>query len=215
MLARLHLVRHGEVHNPGGVVYSDLPGFPLSALGRLQAEQAAEHLAACGAVVVATSPLSRAVETAGFIGRRLGRDPEGHPGLTEWGLSLRWAGTEWARLEERFPGELAQYFAHPHDLPFSPESLGEAAARMSAVVAELGDAHPGAAAVVVSHQDPIQALRTALLAREWSAFHEDKPTHASVISLERHAGSWIETGHWQPDGTKPFPPPPEQLSADS
>ncbi|HEX5631184.1 MAG TPA: histidine phosphatase family protein, partial [Acidimicrobiia bacterium] len=154
MLARLHLVRHGEVHNPDGVVYSDLPGFPLSILGRHQAEQAADHLADSGATVVATSPLQRATETAGFIGRRLGIDPQEFSGLTEWGLSLRWAGTVWERLEERFPGELAQYFAHPDNLPFSPESLGEAAARTAAVVTALGATHPGAVAVVVSHQDP-------------------------------------------------------------
>ncbi len=210
MLARLQLVRHGEVHNPEGVVYSDLPGFPLSALGRHQAEQAAGYLAGSGAAVVATSPLQRAVETAGLIGRSLGAEPREFPGLTEWGLSLRWAGTVWTRLEERFPGELAQYFAHPESLPFSPESLGEAAARMAGVVAALGTAHPDGCAVVVSHQDPIQALRTHLLDRDWSKFHEDKPTHASVITLERRAGSWVETGHWQPDGAKAFPPPQER-----
>ena len=29
----VHLLRHGEVHNPGGVLYGRLPGFRLSTAG--------------------------------------------------------------------------------------------------------------------------------------------------------------------------------------
>ncbi|RPI21428.1 MAG: histidine phosphatase family protein, partial [Actinobacteria bacterium] len=36
----LLLMRHGEVENPRHVVYSDLPGFHLSAGGRAQAAAA-------------------------------------------------------------------------------------------------------------------------------------------------------------------------------
>ena len=41
----VHLVRHGEVDNPGGVLYGRIPGFGLSELGHRMAEAAA----ACGA----------------------------------------------------------------------------------------------------------------------------------------------------------------------
>ena len=41
--ARLHLVRHGEVHNPERVLYGRLPGFHLSDDGRDMARAAAEH----------------------------------------------------------------------------------------------------------------------------------------------------------------------------
>ena len=72
VLARLLLVRHGEVLNPDHVVYADLPGFGLSNRGRAQAEETAEHLATSGAAVVVSSPLLRAVQTAGPIADRLG-----------------------------------------------------------------------------------------------------------------------------------------------
>ena len=42
---RVHLVRHGEVHNPRSVMYGRLPRFRLSAHGVRQAEEA-ERLAA-------------------------------------------------------------------------------------------------------------------------------------------------------------------------
>lgn len=208
MLARLHLVRHGEVHNPGGVVYADLPGFPLSSLGCAQAAAAAEHLAGCGASVLATSPLDRARETAGFIAARLGLVAEVVPGLTEWGLSMRWAGEPWLDLDRRFPGELAAYAVDPADLPFSPESLAEVARRTTAVVDELGRRYPGAIAVLVLHQDPIHALHRSLCGIGFENFHVDKPVHAAVITLEPGVEQWIETASWAPDlPGLTFPPP--------
>ena len=41
----VHLLRHGEVHNPGRVLYGRLPGFTLSDLGERQADLAAGYLA--------------------------------------------------------------------------------------------------------------------------------------------------------------------------
>ena len=31
----VHLMRHGEVHNPDGILYGRLPGYLLSELGRV------------------------------------------------------------------------------------------------------------------------------------------------------------------------------------
>lgn len=41
----VHLMRHGEVHNPDGVLYGRLPGYRLSARGRAMARMVATHLA--------------------------------------------------------------------------------------------------------------------------------------------------------------------------
>lgn len=208
MLTRLHLVRHGEVHNPSGVVYAGLPGFPLSVRGRLQAAQAAEHLAGDGVSLLVTSPLDRARETAGYLERRLGLVAVVEPALTEWGLSDRWAGEPWDRLDDRFPGELAAYADDPSRLPFSPESLQAVAQRTGAAVAHLGEVHPGAVAAVVSHQDPIQALRRYLLGTGFTGFHDDKPAHAAVITLQWTGNRWQEIQAWAPAlPGAPFPPP--------
>jgi len=42
--SRLHLVRHGEVFNPQGVLYERIEGFELSDLGHEMAEAAAKEL---------------------------------------------------------------------------------------------------------------------------------------------------------------------------
>ena len=75
--ATVHLLRHGEVHNPDGVLYGRLPEFHLSELGREMARTLAEHFrerSAQGARIVhlAASPLTRAQETAQPIADALG-----------------------------------------------------------------------------------------------------------------------------------------------
>lgn len=60
----VHLMRHGEVHNPDGVLYGRRPGYHLSELGRQMADRVAEHLASRDITHVVASPLERAQETA-------------------------------------------------------------------------------------------------------------------------------------------------------
>jgi broad specificity phosphatase PhoE len=203
----LHLVRHGEVHNPDHVVYADLDGFGLSGTGRLQAAAAAGRLATGHVDVLVSSPLQRAVETAQPIAGALDLEPVLDERLTEWGLGRRWAGVGWDDLPDRFPGELDAYLATPTDLAFAPESLSQVAARMEVALSDAGRAHPGGTVVLISHQDPIQALRLSLTGRPLRELHTDKPGHASVITLERSSRRWIETAVWTPqERSAPFPP---------
>lgn len=69
MTLRLHFVRHGEVHNPAGVVYGCLPGFHLSERGREHAAAAARRLreTITGVPCLFASPLERAQQTAEVI----------------------------------------------------------------------------------------------------------------------------------------------------
>src|SRR3954463_8576500 len=60
----VHVMRHGEVENPEGVLYGRLPGYHLSELGRRMADRVAEHLADHDIAHVVASPLERAQETA-------------------------------------------------------------------------------------------------------------------------------------------------------
>ena len=42
MQSVVHLVRHGQVHNPDGILYGRLPGYGLSEIGRAMAQRLAE-----------------------------------------------------------------------------------------------------------------------------------------------------------------------------
>ena len=63
----VHVMRHGEVHNPAKILYGRLPDYHLSERGRLQAQSAADWLARNDVVYVVASPLERAQETAAPI----------------------------------------------------------------------------------------------------------------------------------------------------
>jgi broad specificity phosphatase PhoE len=207
MLSTLWLVRHGEVLNPNHVVYADLPGFGLSVIGQRQADAAADRCGNLAVDMIVTSPLQRAVDTAAPIADALGMTPLVDARLTEWALGTRWGGVVWEDLPAVFPGELEAYLATPTELPFAPEAITDVADRMQDLVADLGRDHPGGTVLLVSHQDPVQALRLSLTGRDLATLHDDKPSHASVITLQATTVGWIETGFWAPDIlSTPFPP---------
>jgi len=208
VLSTLHLVRHGEVHNPDGVVYADLPGFGLSALGDQQAASLAHYLVGAGPIdAIITSPLERAVATADPLTRLTGLAPTTDERLTEWRLGKRWAGERWDDLVSVFPGELEAYLTEPENLLFVAEQIADVATRVVDLVAALDARLQVGTAVLVSHQDPVQAARLCLTGRPFSDLHVDKPEHASVVTLHRDSGPWIEDRYWvPPDPSIPFPP---------
>ena len=60
----VHLLRHGEVHNPTGILYGRRPGYLLSDLGQQMATRVAETIADRDITQVWSSPLERAQQTA-------------------------------------------------------------------------------------------------------------------------------------------------------
>ena len=82
---RIHLVRHGEVYNPSGVLYGRLPNFHLSDKGKLMAEAAAKELKAQNYQVQAifSSPLVRTQESAKPIEELFGLDAKTDENLIE------------------------------------------------------------------------------------------------------------------------------------
>jgi broad specificity phosphatase PhoE len=179
----IHLVRHGEVHNPDHLVYADLPGFDLSAAGRTQAVAAAATLEPGPVEAVWSSPLLRALRTAEVIAAPHGLPVRVHPGLTEWGLLVRWRGIPWEEVPNAFPGELEAYLADPRHIPHTPEPLEDLATRTAHAIEEIRQISP-TPAVIVGHQDPIHAAVRRLTGEGLDDFHSGKPTHAEVITLE-------------------------------
>lgn len=70
---RIHLVRHGEVHNPEGILYGRMPGYGLSQRGFEMADRVAEALSQKDPHLRAlvASPLQRAQETIAPLAARL------------------------------------------------------------------------------------------------------------------------------------------------
>jgi broad specificity phosphatase PhoE len=149
--------------------------------------------------MIVSSPLQRAVDTAATIASRHRIAVRTDERLEEWALGSRWAGRSWESLPTEFPGELEAYLEHPADLPFTPEPLDRLADRMTAVAMETWQSLVQPAhAIVVSHQDPIEAVRRRLTRRGFSDFHGSKPTHAAVVTLVPVGAGWEERELWAP-----------------
>jgi len=155
--AVVHLVRHGEVDNPGRVLYGRLPGFHLSETGRLMAKAAADFLAGRDVTVVRTSPLERAVETAEPIAAEFGLPIATDDRLVEAANhfeGLRFGVGDGALRQPRHWLYLRN--------PFRPswgEPYAEVAARVLAAVRDAATVARGHEAVCVSHQLPIWSAR--------------------------------------------------------
>jgi len=154
----VHLLRHGEVHNPSGVLYGRLPGYQLSATGRQMAAAAADFFSERPVAAVFSSPLERAQETAHPVAERLGLEI-----ITDGRL------IESANVLQGKTITMAQLALNPLNWrhlwnPFTPswgEPYRHVVARMSAVIERAREAGRGREAVCVSHQLPIWVSRLA------------------------------------------------------
>jgi broad specificity phosphatase PhoE len=153
----VHLLRHGEVHNPGLVLYGRLPGFRLSQDGLKMAEDAADALADRDVVHLVASPLQRAQETAQPMSQRFGLAVHTDERLLESENVFE------GKTVGVGDGALTDPANWPHMRnPFTPswgEPYAVIAARMLAAAESARDAALGHEAVCVSHQLPIWTLR--------------------------------------------------------
>lgn len=195
----VHLLRHGEVHNPGGVLYGRLDGFHLSALGQEMARTVAEHLADNDVVLVVASSLTRARETAAPIAARHGLEVMTDDRVIESA----------SQFEGLVVSGGAGTFAHPRHWgkllnPFKPswgEPYDAIAARMVAAVDDARDAARGHEAVIVSHQLPIWTARNRLLGRPmWHDPRRRQCTLASLTSLTYHGDELLSVAYSEPAG---------------
>jgi broad specificity phosphatase PhoE len=190
----VHLLRHGEVHNPGKVLYGRLPGFRLSTDGEAMAGKAAAWFLGKDVTHLVSSPLERAQQTAAplagalslpvAIDERLIEAGNAFEGLRVGvGDGILRAPQHWWRLRN----------------PFRPswgEPYVEIAARMLNAVEAARDAARGHEAVLVSHQLPIWTLRLHVEGRRY--VHDPRRRQcglASVTSLT-YDGDRITAVHY-------------------
>jgi broad specificity phosphatase PhoE len=197
--AIVHLVRHGEVENPDGVLYGRLPGYGLSEAGRLMAKKAADYLAGRDVTVLRSSPLERALETAEPIAAEFALTAAVDDRLIEpWNHfeGMRFGVGDGALRQPRHWIYLWN--------PFRPswgEPYEEVAARMLAAVAAAREAAEGHEAVLVSHQLPIEiARRKAEGSHLWHRPDRRKCALASITSLVYDGERLLRIDYAEPAG---------------
>ena len=175
----VHLLRHGEVHNPEGVLYGRRDGYHLSALGRRMAERVAETLGERDISHVFSSPLERAQETAAPTAAALGLPVVLDPRVIESSNIFEGQRFSARRSILREPGVWWQMRN-----PFRPswgEPYKQIVARMMAGVRAAAAAAEGHEAVVVSHQLPIWTTRLHVEGR--SFLHNPRNRQCTLCSI--------------------------------
>ncbi|MBK9698077.1 MAG: histidine phosphatase family protein [Propionibacteriaceae bacterium] len=176
----VHVVRHGQVHNPEGVLYGRLPGYGLSELGRRMADRLGEYFEAANLVHLVSSPLQRAQETMAPIAA-------GHPHLV---VTIDERVIEAANVfEGKSFGKNNEILLKPSSWwalrnPLRPtwgEAYTSIAARMQAAISEAASHAPEAEALIVAHELPIWMARRS--AENRTLVHDPRHREARLASV--------------------------------
>jgi len=186
----VHLLRHGEVRNPSGILYGRLPDYHLSELGLRMAERAAGFFAGRDVTHLVSSPLERAQETAAVTAAALDLDVHEDERVIEAGNQFEgkpfgvgdgvlWHPLVWWRLRN----------------PFRPswgEPYAAIAHRMQAAAGAARAAARGHEAVLVSHQLPVWIARCAAEGRRF--VHDPRRRQCALASVTSitYAGDVVE-----------------------
>ena len=175
----VHLLRHGEVHNPEGILYGRLPGYHLSDIGNQMAERVAKSLAGRDITHVVASPLERAQETAKPSADAFGLDIVTDDRVIEAGNKFEGQHFGVGDGSLRKP----RMWRHLYD-PFSPswgEPYKDIAVRMLAAMHDAREAAAGHEALVVSHQLPVWTARSYVEGRR--LWHDPRRRQCSLASV--------------------------------
>ena len=192
----IHLVRHGEVHNPEGVLYGRIPGYRLSELGVKMARAAADSLASNPVTRLYASPLQRAQESAQPWAERFGLEIRTDERLIEphnWfeGRIMREAlrrPASWIQLRNPLKPSWGEPFTSVRD-------------RMLAVVADAWEQTERGEVVLVSHQMPIVMVARAV--KHLRLAHDPRQRRcslSSITTLKRDGEVFVEVNYQEPVG---------------
>jgi glucosyl-3-phosphoglycerate phosphatase len=194
---RVVMLRHGQTDfNLGSRMQGQLD-TDLTELGRAQAVGAAEALAKRQPLLIVSSDLRRAYDTATALGERTGLAVRVDNRLRETHLG-DWQGMTHAQIDAAAPGARLAWRENANWAPHGGESRVDVAARSLSLIAELvrGEAEWGAVdeparpVVLVTHGGLIAALTAALLSlpvANWPAL--GGMGNASWTQLSGHSGS--------------------------
>lgn len=193
----IHLVRHGEVHNPQGVLYGRIPGYHLSELGHRMAAVAADSLVGHPITALYASPLQRAQESAQPWSERFGLDIVTEDRIIEptnkfEGKTFEF-GPQVLLRPQSWPWVINPW------LPSWGEPFASVADRMLAAIEDAWSSADGGEVVMVSHQMPIVMVQRYVSGRRLP--HDPRKRRcslSSITTLERRDDVFVEVGYSEP-----------------
>ncbi len=177
----VHVLRHGEVHNPKGVLYGRLPGYHLSELGAQMAKAAADAVKDRPIVHLVASPLDRAQQTARPVAEQFGITIHTDDNLIE---SANWFEGKRVGVGDGALRDPRNWWVLRNPMiPSWGEPYVKIAARMSRALHAAREAAEaaGGEAFCVSHQLPIWTLRRYVEGKR--LWHDPRRRQCDLASL--------------------------------
>jgi broad specificity phosphatase PhoE len=199
---QIHLVRHGEVFNPQGVLYGRLPGYGLSSLGHEMAQAAADDLIDLAGrsrpvSALVSSPLQRTRQSAEPIARVFTLEASLDDRVIEPRNRFegkRMSGREGALRDVRNWAFLVN--------PLQPswgEPFRSIATRMLHAMDDAWNSVDDGDVVIVSHQLPIWMVHRRVAGKALS--HDPRRRRcalSSITTFERRGTRFVEVGYRDP-----------------
>ena len=199
MKTTVHLLRHGEVHNPQGILYGRSTGFHLSERGHAMADRVADRIGGRDITHIVSSPLERAQETAAPLAAARGVTVELDERVIESGNIFEGRPFDFRDSILRQP-EIWKHMWNPFR-PSWGEPYREMVARMWPAVLDARAEAAGHEAVIVSHQLPIWITRLSAEGRRF--LHDPRRRHCtlcSVTSFSFDGERLVSIGYSEPAG---------------
>jgi probable phosphomutase (TIGR03848 family) len=182
------LIRHALCDPVGHAIAGRSPGIHLNTEGRKQAEALAARFSGATVAALFSSPLERALETAGPLGRVLGLEVQVASGLNEIHFG-EWTGKSLAELDSVPAWRDFNSFRSTTRIP-DGETMAEVLARALVELERLRQAYPGSGTTValISHGDVLRAMVAYSLGLSLDLLHriEISPASVSILELESH-----------------------------
>lgn len=199
---QLHLVRHGEVDNPEGILYGRLAGYGLSVRGHDMAKVASDALVARKRDVAAlyASPLLRARQSAQPIAEAFGLDILNEPRIIE--PTNHFEGEKNHGPDSAFKNPCHWWRFWNPLLPSWGEPYRRIQRRVRAAMDDAWEIHDDGDIVMVCHQAPI--WNAVLSAAGKPLAHNPAKRRcglSSITSFEKVGDSWREVGYESPAET--------------
>lgn len=175
----VHLLRHGEVFNPSGVLYGRLPDFHLSELGQEMAQRVADATKNRDITHVVASPLDRAQETAQPVAAAHSLEIRTDPNLIEAANVFEGLKVGGGDGIIKSP-QMWRYLWNPLR-PSWGEPYVDIAARMRIAISAAKEEAAGHEALLVSHQLPVWVAR--LDAEERNFPHDPRKRQCALASV--------------------------------
>jgi broad specificity phosphatase PhoE len=195
------LVRHGQTEWNKLGKFQGQVDIPLNEQGLAQAQDAARAAQAWGPTSIYASPLSRTIQVAEEIGRRVSLPVRPDPRLKELDLG-KLDGITGEEMRRDWHGVYQAWHENPGDVPMpGGESLAQVQSRAWEAILEIESRHgDDDVLVVVSHNFTIRTIVTKLLGIPWSHFHNMALSLGSLSVIEsgqrgRRLLTYNSTGH--------------------